>query len=345
MNNNTPYPCWQIYSSLIAMLLCLAVLSLSMGAGQAGYTELQAWLLKQSNPMPTDELNLLFETLRLPRLEAALLVGAALGMAGAFMQAATRNVLAEPGLLGINAGAALGVVIGIAFWGADGPLAFLPWAAGGALLGHVCVLLIAHSANSNHSPLRLVLAGAALSATFQGLGSIILMSQAANYDQFRFWELGTLSNVTPEAMNALAPVLGAGMLAAFCMVRPLTVLRLGDDLARTLGHNPNHLRMFIVFIVALLAGAALALVGPIAFLGLLAPFLARMLTRQQSLAHTLIVAALMGALLLLLADMLARQIAQPFETPVGIFLSALGAPLLIWMVRRGPQHTAGAATP
>lgn len=343
MNNTHPRN-WLIYSTLVTILLGLSVLSLCMGAGQAGYTELKAWLLNQANPMPTEELTLLFETLRLPRLEAAVLVGAALGVAGAFMQTATRNILAEPGLLGINAGAALGVVIGIAFWSADGPLAFLPWAAGGALFGHICVLLIAHAPNSNQAPLRLVLAGAALSATFHGLGAIILLSQAANYDQFRFWELGTLSNVTPEAMNALAPVLGLGMLAAFCMVRPLTALRLGDDLARTLGHNPKQLRILIVFIVALLAGAALALVGPIAFLGLLAPFLARALTRQQ-LAHTLMVSALMGALLLLAADILARQIAQPFETPVGIFLSALGAPLLIWMVRRGPQHTTGTAAP
>jgi iron complex transport system permease protein len=250
------------------------------------------------------------------------------------MQSATRNVLAEPGLLGINAGAALGVVIGTAYAGAQSTLSYLPWAAAGALLGHACVLLIAHSTSHHNTPVRLILAGAALSATFQGISAIILMNQAANYDQFRFWELGALSGVTPEALWVTSPACILGILAACCMVRPLTALRLGDDIARTLGHNPNTLRTCIVFIVALLAGSALALVGPIAFLGLLAPFVARRLAGHR-LLHVLLLSGWIGALLLLLADIASRTIAQPFETPASVLIAALGAPLLIWMMRTG----------
>jgi iron complex transport system permease protein len=271
--------------------------------------------------------------LRLPRMLAALLVGSALGAAGMLMQSATGNPLAEPGLLGVNAGAALGVVAGIAWAGAVARPGYLLWAVLGALAGNAAVLAVAHAGHRNAGPLRLVLAGIALGATFHGASSAILLSEPAGYDQYRFWVLGSLAGVTP-AMTAwtAGPVL-AGLLAALLLARPLSALLLGDDSARALGQRPALLRLGVALCATVLTGSAVALAGPIAFLGLLAPHLARVL-KAASLRQQLALSAVLGAALLLLADLGARLVAQPFETPASVLTALLGAPLVVWLARR-----------
>jgi iron complex transport system permease protein len=271
--------------------------------------------------------------LRLPRMLAALLVGSALGAAGMLMQSATGNPLAEPGLLGVNAGAALGVVAGIAWAGAVAGPGYLLWAVLGALAGNAAVLALAHAGRRNAGPLRLVLAGIALGATFHGASSAILLSEPAGYDQYRFWVLGSLAGVTP-AMTAWSagPVL-AGLLAALLLARPLSALLLGDDSARALGQRPALLRLGVALCATVLTGSAVALAGPIAFLGLLAPHLARVL-KAASLRQQLTLSAVLGAALMLLADLGARLVAQPFETPASVLTALLGAPLVVWLARR-----------
>jgi iron complex transport system permease protein len=307
--------------------------SMTSGAGAPGGAELFA--LMAGDGQAGSEAAMVMLELRLPRMIAALLVGSALGAAGLLMQAATGNPLAEPGLLGVNAGAALGVVAGIAWAGAAAGPAYLVWAILGALAGNGAVLAVAHAGRRNAGALRLVLAGIALGATFHGASSAILLSEPAGYDQYRFWVLGSLAGVTP-AMTAwtAGPVL-AGLMAALLMAHPLSALLLGDDSARALGHRPALLRLGVAMSATVLTGSAVALGGPIAFLGLLAPHLARALG-GATLRAQLALSAALGAALLLLADIGARLVAQPFETPASVLTALLGAPLVVWLARRRP---------
>ena len=289
-----------------------------------------AAILIGAGGMPAGDDAQLLLSLRLPRLAAALIAGSALGAAGLMMQTMTRNTLAEPGLLGVNAGAALGVVAGVAWAGAAAGPGYLMWAFIGAAAGSVCVLAIAHVRSPG--PLRLVLAGLALSATFHGASSAILLSAPSGYDQYRFWVLGSLAGVTFEMVRwSGVPVL-LGLSGAWLMARPLSALLLGEDSARSLGYRPTSLRLGVALATTLLTASAVALAGPIAFLGLLAPYLGR--TAAASLPGQLAWSAGLGAGLLLLADLGARLVAQPFETPVSVLTALFGAPLLIWIARR-----------
>ncbi|MGQ5522683.1 FecCD family ABC transporter permease [Chitinimonas sp. PSY-7] len=314
------------------VLPALAVLSLLFGAGPVGPVESLQLLLGQVDAASTSALSVLLD-LRLPRTLAAVLVGSALGVAGSLLQTVTRNPLAEPGLLGVNAGAALGVVLGITYAGAQSGPAYLLWAGLGAMVGNVCVLAAAHWRPAVHAPLRLVLAGVALGASFQGLTATLLLGQPAAYEQYRFWELGSLAGATMALCGWAAVPIVFGLVSALMLARPLSALLLGDDLARSLGHSPVVLRLAVAVTVTLLTGSAVALCGPVAFLGLLAPFLARAWVGSE-LALQLPVAAGIGASLLLVADLCARLVAQPFETPLSALTALLGAPLLVWLARR-----------
>ncbi len=317
---------------LALTILALVIASMTSGAGAPGAAELFALITGQGNA-DGDAAMIILE-LRLPRMLAALLVGGALGAAGLLMQAATGNPLAEPGLLGVNSGAALGVVAGIAWAGAAAGPGYLMWAVLGALAGNASVLAVAH-ARRHAGPLRLVLAGIALGATFHGASSAILLSEPSGYDQYRFWVLGSLAGVTPAMTAWTAGPVIAGLLAALLLARPLSALLLGDDSARALGHRPALLRVGVALSATVLTGSSVALAGPVAFLGLLAPHLARALG-GASLAHQLALSATLGAALLLLADLGARLVAQPFETPVSVLTALLGAPLVVWLARRRP---------
>ncbi|MFC5475415.1 FecCD family ABC transporter permease [Paraherbaspirillum soli] len=317
---------------LVLSVPALALAGLLIGAGQVGAADALAFLFGDAAARSDPQLQTVLLSLRLPRMAAALLVGSALGVAGMLMQTVTRNPLAEPGLLGVNAGAALGVVVGIVCAGVENGPGYLLWAGLGALVGNGCVLAVAHAGQHAAAPLRLVLAGVALGATFVGISSAILLSQPSGYDQYRFWVLGSLAGITPGMTLWTAPAVVVGLLAALLLARPLSALLLGDDIARSLGHRPLRLRIAVALTVTLLTGSAVALAGPIGFLGLLAPFLARALVRSGLLAQ-LALAAWLGAALLLAADLGARLAVQPFETPISVMTALVGAPLLIWLAR------------
>lgn len=314
---------------LMGALLVLSLLALLLGPGRVGPAQSWAWL---SGAAVDEHARMVLAQLRAPRLGAALLVGAALGAAGVLLQAVTRNPLAEPGLLGVNAGATLAIAAGFVLQGTLGAQAQVAWALAGALTGATLVLLLARAGDARVSPLRLVLAGLALSASARGFMAFLLLASEQGLDQFRFWVLGSLARVTPEALlQGCAPLL-AGLALAGLLARPLDLLSLGDELATTLGGRPALLRWSAVLVVALLAGGAVALVGPIAFLGFVAPYLARALG-ALALGAQLRQAMLLGAGLLVAADIVARLVVQPFEAPVSAVIAILGAPLLIWMVR------------
>ncbi|UNO39242.1 Fe(3+)-hydroxamate ABC transporter permease FhuB [Streptomyces sp. MST-110588] len=321
-----------IAAAVTLAVLVLAAVSLSVGAGEVGPGRVLDYLLGRAGAREDSRLILVVRDLRLPRTLTALLVGSALGVAGCLLQAVTRNPLAETGLLGVNAGASLGVVTGIAFLGVQTSYGYLLWAFGGAVLASALVLLISGSRGGG-SPMRLVLAGAALGATFGGVTSLIVVNSAAAYDGFRHWVLGSLAGVEGfGALGPLTPVLLAGFLVALLVSRPLSALALGDDLARGLGHRPGLIRVVVALAVTLLTASAVALVGPISFLGLLAGFLARAVTGPRLAAQT-VLAGLIGAGVLTGSDVLARVVSQPYEAPVAVIVALIGAPVLIGIVR------------
>ncbi|MFF2073983.1 Fe(3+)-hydroxamate ABC transporter permease FhuB [Kitasatospora sp. NPDC058162] len=323
---------WAVAVGAVAVLLALTALSLSVGAGEVGPGKVLDYLIDRDGARADGRLALVVGELRLPRTLTALLVGAALGVAGAQLQSVTRNPLAETGLLGVNAGASLGVVLGIAVLGVQTSYGYLAFAFGGAVLASTLVLLLAGSRGGG-SPMRLVLGGSAVGATFGGITGVLIVNSPEAYDRYRVWVLGSLAGVEGwTTLRQLAPVLGVGFLLALLTTRPLTALALGDDLARGLGHRPGATRAAVAAAVTLLTASAVALAGPISFLGLLAGFLARALAGPR-IGRLTLLAGLFGAAVLTGADVLARVVARPFEAPVSVIVALVGAPALIAIVR------------
>ncbi|NIE77656.1 iron ABC transporter permease [Pantoea sp. Ap-967] len=317
---------------LALLLLLLAVLaSLLVGSQHVAPAVVLDALL---HPDPHNDAHLIVRELRVPRTVVALLAGLALGAAGTLMQALTRNPLAEPGLLGVNGGAALAVILGVAVLGASQPgqlmlLAFM--GAGGA--GGLVMLLGQAGAGDSH-PVRLVLAGAGLSMLLAALtGMLVLNTPPQVYDHFRHWAAGSLagSSLAALPLPALAIAVGLG-LAAGLMPR-LNALALGHDLGRALGVNLRLTWALACVALMLLAGSATAIAGPIGFIGLVAPHLARLLVGPDY-RRMLPYAALFAALLLLGADLLGRVLAQPAELAAGTLALLLGGPAFILLIRR-----------
>ncbi len=282
----------------------------------------------------TDPDHVVVRAMRVPRTLLGMLAGAALGTAGTVMQGVARNPLADPGLLGVNAGAALFVVLGIHLAGIGGATAV--WLAMlGAALASLVVHLAGATARGSVAPVRLALTGAAVTALLTSITSAVLLTDSAALDQYRFWSVGSLSGRDLSVVRQVAPFILAGLVLAAASASSLDAMALGDDVARGLGHHPTRQRVLVGFAIALLAGAATAGVGPIAFVGLAVPHLARRLAGSDHrwlLAH----AALLAPTLLLTADVIGRLVTPPGELQVGIVTAAIGAPLFIALVRRRP---------
>ncbi|GII00787.1 iron chelate uptake ABC transporter family permease subunit [Planobispora takensis] len=322
-----------VFGLCAAALLGLAALSVLTGAGRIAPGQVVDYLLGARGD---EHLEMVVATLRLPRTLAAVVVGAALGVSGMLLQSVTRNPLAETGLLGVNSGAALGVVVGIVYAGAQTGGAYLVWALGGAFAATGVVLLL----GSRFSPLKLLLAGAALSATLTGITSALLVADPVTFDQYRFWVLGSLAGVPLERVLTVLPAILAGLGMAALAARPLAALSLGDDVAVTLGHRPGRVRITVTVAVTLLSAAAVAVAGPVGFLGLLAGYVARTVLRGR-IGPQIALSGLAGAVVLLGSDVLARVVIRPYEAPVSLLIAVLGAPVLI-VVARSRAVAAGA---
>ncbi|MEU3873824.1 MULTISPECIES: iron ABC transporter permease [Streptomyces] len=328
-------------AALLVLLPVLCLLSLLVGTGSSSPARALDYLLGDPAARADPQLRLAVMDVRLPRTLAAVLVGVCLGTAGCLLQAATRNPLAETGLLGVNSGAAFAVVVGLTWCGASSTTDLLLWALCGGIAASAVVLLLAAGGRAGGSPLRLVLAGAALGATFHGLTSYVLLGSQATFDVYRYWTIGSLAGVRTGDILPLLPVAAVGLLLAAGCARPLSALGLGDDSARSLGHRPGRTRLVVAGAVSLLAGCAVAVAGPIAFLGLLAPHAARALAGARTAAQ-LLLSALIAADVMTLADVLARVVIRPWETPVSVLLAFVGGPLLVWIARSSRLSTAGA---
>ncbi|MFB0630234.1 FecCD family ABC transporter permease [Streptomyces sp. AB3(2024)] len=269
--------------------------------------------------------------LRIPRTLLGVMVGLALGLSGAVMQALTRNPLAEPGILGVNAGAAAAVVSAISFLGADSLDEFVWWAFLGAALVSVLVYVLGGSRSA--TPVRLALAGTAASAALVGyINSVQLMDSKA-LDKLRFWTVGSLASATMDTVTQVAPFLLAGAVLALALGRPLNAMALGDDTARALGAHLTRTRVAAMVAITLLCGAATAACGPIVFVGLMIPHLVRLVTGPD-MRWVLAYSAVLSPVLLLGADVVGRVVTRPGELQVGIVTALIGGPVFIYLVRR-----------
>lgn len=311
----------------VAVLLVVCVLSIMIGAKPLPLGDVWHGLFQNSG-VGND---VIVHDVRVPRTLLGLLVGVALGLSGAVMQGLTRNPLAEPGLLGVNAGAAAAVVSAIAFLGVTDVDAYVWFAFLGAAVVSVVVYVLGGSRSS--TPVRLALAGTAATAALYGYVNAVQLLDSAALDRLRFWTVGSLASADMDTVRRVAPFIAVGVVLALLIARPLNAMELGDDSARALGANLNRTRVVAMAAVTLLCGAATAACGPIVFLGLMVPYLVRAITGPD-MRWILPYAAVLSPVLLLGSDVVGRLVARPAELQVGIVTALIGGPVFIHLVRR-----------
>lgn len=338
--NGTQLPRSRTYSRRVAgLILCLVLLvlgvclSIAVGARSIPLTDVISALREVPSHRATAlnfEQRVLFE-LRVPRTLIAIVVGASLGVAGALIQGHTRNPLADPGILGVNAGAALAVVSTFAVFGSISMFATTVAAFLGAVSATIIVFGLGRINGGNASPLTLTLSGAALSAVLNSITTGLILAEEANLDRMRFWTVGSVAGRGLDVFWGVLPFAVLGIVLAFASAPALNLLNLGDDVAQCLGVRTDRARLFGMVLLSLLAGAATAMAGPVGFIGLIVPHLVRAITGPDY-RWILPYSALLGATLMVLADVIGRIIARPGELPVGIVVAFIGAPLFFVLV-------------
>lgn len=318
---------------LLAAVVILALLTAaSLAVGARGLSLATVWqALTHFNPANGDHAVV---HARIPRTALGLLAGGALGLAGAAMQGVARNPLADPGIMGVNAGAALAVVTGIYLCGVTSLSGYIWFAFFGAAAAAVVVYLIASMGRDGGTPVKLALAGAALSAGLYSLMNVILVSSQDTLDRFRFWQVGGIAGRDWSVVLSGLPFLAVGALIVLATGRILNSLALGDDIARGLGQRVGLIRGVTALGIVLLCGSATALAGPIGFVGLVIPHAVRSVTGPDY--RWILPFSLVSAPALLLgADMIGRVVLLPGEVPAGIMTALVGAPVFVWLIRRG----------
>ena len=318
---------WLVIGVVVLLVLC--VMSISFGVRAVTVDDIVATLNGH-----TDTIAQAAIVKRIPRTVLALLVGAALALAGATMQAVTRNPIADPGILGVSNGASLAVVLGIAFFGLANPYGQMAFAIAGAGLAAVFVYAVGSLGRGGATPLKLALAGAATSAAFASLISAVMLPRVDLLQTFQSWQIGGVGGAEWPRIALTAPVLAVGALICFLCARGMNSLALGDEMAKGLGENVFRTRMISALGAVILAGAATAIAGPIGFVGLIIPHVCRMLVGTDH-RWLLPFSAIAGAALLTASDIVGRVIAPSSEEiQVGIITAVIGAPFFIWIVRR-----------
>ncbi|MGK3088381.1 FecCD family ABC transporter permease [Streptomyces sp. WAC01490] len=311
------------------ILLALAVAGgLAVGAQPVPPAEVLAALFDPDAPHAS-----LVREVRVPRTLLAVTAGAALGLAGAVMQGMTRNPLADPGILGVNTGAACAVVAATVLLGTRSLQAVVWWALLGAAVAVVVVYLLGGRGAGRGTPEGLVLAGVAVAAVLGAVVSGLGVLDADAYGTLRMWSVGTLAGRELAVLWEVLPFLLAGAVLALAVAPALNAFALGDEAGRALGVAPGRVRLLGTLATVLLSGAATAAIGPVGFIGLVAPHVARLLTGPDH-RRLMPYAILIGAGLLLVADIVGRVIARPAEIQVGIVTAFVGAPVLIWLIGR-----------
>ncbi|WP_088889166.1 FecCD family ABC transporter permease [Leptolyngbya ohadii] len=319
----------------ISVFLLLGCLVISVTLGAADIDVGTVWRSLTAFDGSTN--HLIITTVRLPRVLIALVVGAALGVAGSLMQGITRNALADPGILGISAGAAFAVVATTFFTG-TGSIQAYTWAAfAGGAIAAIAVYALGSVGRSGTTPLKLILAGAVLTYLLSALTTGILILNQRTLDEVRFWLAGSVAGRDMSVLLPVLPYLGVGLVIAFGIGRQITALTLGDEVAKGLGLRTGWIKAIASIVVVLLAGSAVALAGPISFIGLVIPHVVRFWVGVDY-RWILPYAAIWGAALLTIADLVGRIIIKPQELPVGIMMALIGAPFFVYLARRNVKQ-------
>ncbi|ABY37008.1 MAG TPA: iron ABC transporter permease [Chloroflexus aurantiacus] len=313
-----------------AIILGLALLS-SIAFGAADIAPNDVWqALIAFNPASTE--HLIIRTLRVPRAAVAALVGAALAVAGALMQGLTRNPLADPGILGIETGAALGVVSAVFFLKIGSLYLYALFAFTGAALTALAVYALGSIGRGGPTPLKITIAGAALTALLSSFTTGILIFNQRTLEEVRFWLAGSVAGRDLNLLAQASPYLICGLLLALALGRQITTISLGDEIAKGLGQRTGWVKLLTAIATVLLAGASVAVAGPIGFVGLVIPHAVRFLVGVDY-RWILPYAALIGATFLVLSDVAARLIIRPTELPVGVMTALIGGPFFVYLVR------------
>ncbi|WP_042276305.1 FecCD family ABC transporter permease [[Clostridium] dakarense] len=319
--------------SFICLGICV-IASLAFGSKNIEFSQVINALLNSDNT----SFAAVVVSERIPRTIFSIMAGASLGISGALMQSITRNPIADPSILGVNTGASLFVVTGIAFLNISTANEYIWFALAGAGITAIFVYGIASIGPGGMTPIKLALAGAATSAALSSLVSAVILPRAEVMDAYRFWQVGSVSGATWESINLILPFLIVGLLISIIATPALNALALGDEVATGLGVNTGIIRIICAIAGVILCGATTAIAGPIGFVGLMIPHSIRLIfgSNMRSLVP---MSAVGGAMLLTISDVIGRVIGSPSELEVGIITAFLGAPILIIVARKAKVRT------
>lgn len=317
-----------LLAGIFALLFSLAI-SISIGAKNINLQTVWSGVF-YFNPDIVE--HHIIQDIRMPRSLAAGLVGSFLAVSGAIMQGMTRNPLASPSIMGVTAGSSFMISIAFAFFPGTSNVALMCWSFVGAGIGASLVFVIGSFSKSGLTPVKLALAGAAVGALLSSISSAIAIHYQVAQDM-SFWYAGGLTGVKWYSVQLLVPIAIIGLVTAFMLARSITILSLGDEVAKGLGQKTTLVKVGGTVIVLLLTGAAVSVAGSIGFIGLVIPHITRFLVGVDY-RFVIPCAAILGALLLILADIGARMINPPFETPVGAITALIGVPFFLYLARR-----------
>lgn len=317
---------------LVAIVVLIVVAWMSIQVGARSISLHTIWTALWDYDTDNDE-HIMIRELRVPRTLTGLIVGPALGVCGALIQAFTRNPLADPGILGVNAGASFAVTLAVGLLGITNSLAYVWFALFGAGSVTIIVYLLGSAGRDRATPAKLTLAGVALSAVLGGFTTALVLSSPDTFNIMRFWGVGSIGGRDMQTTLQLLPLILIGLVLGFIMARSLNILALGDDIASAMGVRTSWVRVGVISSVTLLAGTATALAGPIGFLGLMVPHVVRWFTGPDQ-RWILLFTCVVSPIFLIAADILGRIIMPNGELRVGLVTAIIGAPVLIILARR-----------
>ncbi|WP_406739054.1 iron ABC transporter permease [Streptomyces sp. NBC_00853] len=332
----------RVVGSVTLVLVLLAAVVVSLAVGARALTPAEVWRGLSAAPDPDQrltEIRLIVRTVRVPRTALAVAAGVALGVGGALIQGYTRNPIADTGLLGVNSGASFAVVLVIALFGFANPFQYVWFAFLGAAVAGVVVFGLASIGRGAGNPLTLALAGQGVTVFLAAMTTAVALSDKASLNALRFWNAGSVAGVGFDVIWPVIAFIAVGLVLALITLPALNLLNLGDDVARGLGVNIVLSRTIGIAAITLLAGAATAACGPIAFLGLMVAHMARYLTGPDY-RWLVPYAGLLGAVVLLVCDIAGRLLVRPGELDAGVVVALLGAPFFAALVWRGKFKSA-----
>lgn len=316
---------------IVLLTLIMAVLSLMLGKVTVSFKSvIEAF----DSSIVNNEVNIV--RARMPRTIFALLAGCSLSVSGALMQSITRNPIADPSILGVNTGAALFVIMGMSF-SQVGRISSLVLAFVGGILTMVCVYLISSFGYGGMTPIKLALAGAAMSIALQSIVNALMLKDRLLMDRFRFWQVGSLSKASWQDIMTVLPVIIVSLIIAYLLSSSLDIMALGDEMATSLGINVSFIYVLSTIVGVLLCASITALAGPIGFVGLMIPHFVRLFC-GNAMKKVLLFSSLLGSAVLLSSDIIGRLVGGSAEIEVGIIMALLGAPVFIMIVRKVKKY-------